>query len=158
MHRTTQLFELKSTSRFIPDAAARTPAVPTARTRAQIEAWAKNAAASNGFGDAGEVLLPAEQAPATIPARATIWQRVLGFCARFIAAWVDYRRRRAEHDLLARLDEATLRDLGIDRCEIGSFVAESDGSSSLTRRRVVPGNLQVFETSRLRIKSIDRFL
>ena len=54
--------------------------------------------------------------------------------------------------------ESEQSDLGIDRCEIGSFVAESDGSSSLTRRRVVPGNLQVFETSRLRIKSIDRFL
>ncbi|HTT09637.1 MAG TPA: DUF1127 domain-containing protein [Burkholderiaceae bacterium] len=157
-HDTTQLFEPKGTTRFIPDASASAPPAPTARTRAQIEAWAKRATAANGFGEAGKVVLPADPGPVRIPARESTWQRFGRVVARFITAWVDYRRRRAEQDLLARLDAATLRDLGIDRCEIGSYVAESDGSSSITRRRVAPSNLQVFETSRPRIKSIDRLL
>ena len=158
MHPTTELFEPKGTTRFIPDATARTPTTPTARTRAQIEAWAKQAAAANGFGDGGHVVGMSESVPATVPARESTLKRLWKVAARFIAAWENQRRRRAEHEMLARLDAATLRDLGIDRCEIESFIAESNGSSFLTRRRVVPSRGEVFESSRLRIKSVDRFL
>jgi uncharacterized protein YjiS (DUF1127 family) len=158
MHPTTELFEPKGATRFMPDATANGPSTPTARTRAQIEAWAKHAAAANGFGDAGNVVPTTESVPAPVPAFESAWQRLRSFAVRFFAVWADYRRRRAEHEILARLDASMLRDLGIDRCEIGSILAESNGSSPPTRRRVVPSHREVFESSRLRIKNIDRFL
>lgn len=158
MHPTTELLEPKGTSRFIPDATAHVPSTPTARTRAQIEAWAKHAAAANGFGDAGEIVVATAPVSAPVPPRKSAWQRLGDFAAAFFRSWLEYRLRRAEQEVLARLDPATLRDLGIDRSEIGSISAESNGTSSPSRRRVAPSNREVFETSRLRIKSIDRFL
>jgi uncharacterized protein YjiS (DUF1127 family) len=158
MHPTSPLLESKSTTRFIPDTAAALPAVPTARTRAQIDAWAKRAAAANGFGDAGEVAPVSLSAPAPAPSPKSVWQNVRHLVVGLLGRWLEYRRRRAEHEALARLDAMTLRDLGITRSEIGSFVAERNGSSAITRLRVIPRNHEVFETSRLRIKRVDPFL
>jgi uncharacterized protein YjiS (DUF1127 family) len=158
MHPTTELFEPKGATRFMPDATANARSTPTARTRAQIEAWAKHAAAANGFGDAGNVMPTTESVPAAVPARESTLQRLWNLATRFFAAWADYRRRRAEHEILARLDATMLRDLGIDRSEIGSVLTESNGSSPPTRRRVVASHREVFESPRLRIKNIDRFL
>ena len=40
-----------------------------------------------------------------------------------------------------RIDDATLRDIGLDRSELGSYHAELDGRAAVTRRRVVaPGD------------------
>jgi uncharacterized protein YjiS (DUF1127 family) len=158
MHPTAKLLDPKSTPHFIPEGAAPAPVVPTARTRAQIDAWAKQADASNGFGDAGVVVTPTVSEPAPTPPQRGAWQRVRGAVAEFIERWIAYRRMRAEHAALARLDAATLRDLGIGHSEIGSCVAEFNGSSQVTRRRIFPRNREIFESSRLRIKNVDPFL
>lgn len=46
------------------------------------------------------------------------------------------RRQRQRHDEWRLLDRAALRDLGIDRSELGSYAAEAAGAASCTRRRV----------------------
>jgi uncharacterized protein YjiS (DUF1127 family) len=158
MNPTASLLEPKSTPHFIPEGAASTKAVPTARTRAQIDAWAKHAEASNGFGDAGVVAAEATSESTPPAAQSGARQRLRRSVVGFIERWVEYRRMRAENAALAHLDAATLRDLGIDRCEIGSCVAEFNGSSQVTRRRIFPRNREIFEGSRLRIKNIDPFL
>ncbi|HUL64865.1 MAG TPA: DUF1127 domain-containing protein [Burkholderiaceae bacterium] len=158
MHPTSKLLDPKSTPHFIPEGTARTPAVPTARTRAQIDAWAKHADASNGFGDSGVVVTPTVFEPVAAPAQQSTWQSVRRSVAGFIERWIAYRRMRAQHAALARLDAATLRDLGISHSEIGSCVAEFNGSSQVTRRRIFPRNREIFESSRLRIKNVDPFL
>src|SRR5215510_2278577 len=110
MHPTSQLLEPKGTARFIPDTAASMPAAPTARTRAQIEAWAKQAAAANGFGDAGEVATSTLPAPEPARPHGSAWQNALWAVTELFGRWMAYRQRRAEHEALARLDAATLRD------------------------------------------------
>jgi uncharacterized protein YjiS (DUF1127 family) len=157
MHPTAKLLDPKSATHFIPEGAAPTPAVPTARTRAQIDAWAKHADASNGFGDAAVVVIPTVIEPTPTP-RLSVWQSVRRSVAAFIERWIAYRRMRAEHAALARLDAATLRDLGISHSEIGSCIAEFNGSSQVTRRRIFPRNREIFEGSRLRIRNIDPYL
>jgi uncharacterized protein YjiS (DUF1127 family) len=55
-------------------------------------------------------------------------------------AYARYRQRREASTLreaLRRLDDRTLRDLGFDRSEIGSVVAEVTGEAERTRLRVV---------------------
>jgi uncharacterized protein YjiS (DUF1127 family) len=47
------------------------------------------------------------------------------------------RRRAARRRALARLDAATLRDLGLARCEIDSVLAEAEGQAEATRTRVL---------------------
>ena len=44
------------------------------------------------------------------------------------------------HDDLDMLDRHALRDLGLDRSEIGSYMAEAAGLASRTRRRVRGGD------------------
>ena len=158
MNPTASLLDPKSTPHFIPEGTASTHAVPTARTRAQIDAWAKHAEASNGFGDAGVVAAESTFEPTPTAPQPGAWRRFRRSVAEFIGRWVEYRRMRAEHAALARLDAATLRDLGIGRSEIGSYVAEFNGSSQVTRRRILPRNREIFEGSRLRIRNIDPFL
>jgi len=55
-------------------------------------------------------------------------------------AYARYRQRRqasAFYDALRQLDDHTLRDLGFDRSEIRSVVAEVTGEAEHTRLRVV---------------------
>jgi uncharacterized protein YjiS (DUF1127 family) len=57
---------------------------------------------------------------------AALWRDVVGSWRSAIAA-----------SRIEPLDAATLRDLGITRCEIDSIRAEADGLAPLTRRRVM---------------------
>ena len=47
------------------------------------------------------------------------------------------RERRRAYLELDRLDGRTLRDIGLARSEIGSWIAESNGTAQATRLRVV---------------------
>jgi len=158
MSTSNQLLDPRSTAQFIPETSAAMPAIPTARTRAEITSWARHAAAANGFGDAGAVGAEFSPTPvaAPVPTRESVWSRLRRFGAGLLRGWLAYGRRRAEYAALARLDAATLRDLGIDRSEIGSLTAESRGASQVTRRRIV--NHEVLDTRRLRINRVDTFL
>jgi uncharacterized protein YjiS (DUF1127 family) len=63
--------------------------------------------------------LPSAAASAGSSARGTLRRGL----ARFVAAlrlWRDERRTIAE---IARLDEATLRDIGVDRCQVPALLA-----------------------------------
>lgn len=58
-------------------------------------------------------------------------------------AWQQMRARSARHrrqamlrNALARLDDATLRDIGLHRSEIDSFWAECEGLASPSRQRL----------------------
>lgn len=53
------------------------------------------------------------------------------------AAWQQRREARDNHLALRGLDERTLRDLGIDRSEIGSLVAEFGNQAEPTRVRAL---------------------
>ena len=55
--------------------------------------------------------------------------------ARTFGEWRRRARQRAE---LTSLDDRTLRDLGLDRSELSSILAEGCGASEVTRRRIVP--------------------
>jgi uncharacterized protein YjiS (DUF1127 family) len=57
----------------------------------------------------------------------------VGAIARRIARARTQDRARRE---LERLDDATLRDIGLSRAEIGSAVAEVHGRAERTRRRL----------------------
>lgn len=51
---------------------------------------------------------------------------------------IDYRRRLACEAAQARLDADALRDLGLDRSELASYLAEASGRAPATRRRLAP--------------------
>lgn len=56
---------------------------------------------------------------------------------RWVAhAVADLARRRHEREELQLLDAWTLRDLGLDRSELGSCHAEATGAAHCTRRRI----------------------
>jgi uncharacterized protein YjiS (DUF1127 family) len=48
----------------------------------------------------------------------------------------DRDRRRHEREELQSLDVSALRDLGLDRSELGSCHAEATGAAHCTRRRI----------------------
>jgi len=50
------------------------------------------------------------------------------------AAWKRSRRRRSRLRELESLDERMLRDIGVDRSELQSLVAELTGDAPATRR------------------------
>lgn len=50
------------------------------------------------------------------------------------AAWQRGRRRRAMQRELDALDERLLRDIGVQRSEVSSLVAELTGAAPATRR------------------------
>jgi hypothetical protein len=58
-------------------------------------------------------------------------------------AWQGLREGRARrrrlarmHAAIAALDDATLRDIGVQRSEVGSFWAEYEGLAPVTRQRL----------------------
>ena len=112
------------------------------------DAWARHAAAANGFGDAP---VP-DTAPFPTPtsydlyrAAGAVRSRVLGdmFVAGIQAAGAFARRSLARHrqrmatpatyDRLRELDDHALHDLGIDRSELRSIAAEAAAEADRTR-------------------------
>lgn len=118
-----------------------------------IEAWARHARGVNGLGGDAEAGAPAASAaPSSFELhRATRVDRAFSLAEIFAEmvwaigafarkAYARHRQRReagAFYNALRQLDDHTLRDLGFDRSEIGSVVAEATGQAEHTRLRVV---------------------
>jgi uncharacterized protein YjiS (DUF1127 family) len=117
-----------------------------------MDAWARHAAAANGFGDAG-----VSEPPVRRPVSYELWRdtraqrsRAIGEAVAAIAwvfawlagsFWRSWRRQRqasATYESLGTLDDHTLRDLGIDRSELRSVAAEVEGRVERTRVRARP--------------------
>ena len=64
------------------------------------------------------------------------WRRLLALAQGWWRRRAAAARRRDEWRTLEGLDPATLRDLGLDRSELGSIQAELAGNAPATRRRV----------------------
>jgi uncharacterized protein YjiS (DUF1127 family) len=71
------------------------------------------------------------------------WPRIAGALRRVVAgarwlknAYVEHRREARECAEFARLDDATLRDLGLARDEYLSYAAEARGLVPSTRLRI----------------------
>ena len=130
------------------DAAYEDPAI-------SAEAWARHALAANGFGDGAAVGDGAiTDAPSARPtsyelyhaARAhrsftlgeiivAVMQAVAAIARQALARYAQHQRARSMYDALRQLDDHTLRDLGFDRSEIRSVVAELAGKAECTRMR-----------------------
>jgi uncharacterized protein YjiS (DUF1127 family) len=120
----------------------------------EIDAWARRAAAANGFGAADPPAAPhaaarveAGEAPAQFvdaPHRASLAQIARAFAdlaadalRGAVAKWRAGRMARAACAELARLDDRTLSDLGLHRSELPSVAAELAREADATRRRVL---------------------
>lgn len=121
------------------------------RVHAEVEGWAMRAALRNGFGGAWPA--PAESAHLKAAARRSAQTGASALLMRAVrraraALRLVQRRWRqaAQSRQLQSLDAAALRDLGLDRSEISSAVAELQGRAAITRRIVV-------EHERLRLRA-----
>jgi uncharacterized protein YjiS (DUF1127 family) len=87
----------------------------------------------------------------------TLWHRFarrIRAVARLIGR---HRRTLQHHEDLRRLDERTLRDLGITQAEIPSVIAELAGRAGATRRRTDADDWRS-ASSRFRTRAIDQSL
>jgi uncharacterized protein YjiS (DUF1127 family) len=69
--------------------------------------------------------------------------------------WIHYVQRRHEsatREALRRLDDLTLRDLGIRRAEVDSVAAEAAGTAECTRRRLRPRSASAAEKGTLSLR------
>jgi uncharacterized protein YjiS (DUF1127 family) len=64
------------------------------------------------------------------------WHRLRALWRRRLDRQAEVRRQRRELCTLSGLSDATLRDLGLARSELGSIQAEIDGRATATRMRV----------------------
>jgi len=116
-----------------------------------VEAWARHALAANGFGD-GATTDASSARPTSYDlyhsARAhcsftigeiivALMQSLAAFARQSLARHRQRRRARNTYDALRQLDDRTLRDLGFDRSEIRSVVAEMTGEAERTRVRTL---------------------
>ena len=114
-----------------------------------VEAWARHALAANGFGD-GAITDAGSTRPTSYElyhaARAyrsftlgqiivAVMQAVAAIARQALARYAQHQRARSMYDALRQLDDHTLRDLGFDRSEIRSVVAELAGKAECTRMR-----------------------
>jgi uncharacterized protein YjiS (DUF1127 family) len=133
-------------------APVRTAAVESLpRVHAEVEDWAMRAALRNGFG--GERTTQQESVPLRAAARRsaqTGFGALLAQAIRRGRAALRLFHRRLRHaaalQQLQSLDAAALRDLGLDRSELGSAIAELQGRAASTRRIVL-------EHERLRLRA-----
>ena len=122
-----------------------------------VEAWARHALAANGFGDGAGVgdgaTTDASSARQTSyelyhAARAhcsftigeiivALMQSLAAFARQSLARHRQRRQARSTYDALRQLDDRTLRDLGFDRSERRSVVAEMTGEAERTRVRTL---------------------
>ena len=65
-------------------------------------------------------------------------QTFAGLLARWLDALASWRLARRQAHELEQLDDRTMADLGLRRCDIHSIVAEHIGQVERTRLRVVP--------------------
>lgn len=114
----------------------------------ELNAWARRAAASSGFGDAATGSLPVSPAPdamqLAIAARAERDAALAEIIATMVTAMSDairgvivrWKRIRSERETfraLHALDARTLRDLGMDASELRSVAMEVSGATDPTR-------------------------
>jgi uncharacterized protein YjiS (DUF1127 family) len=112
-----------------------------------IDAWARRAAAANGFGDAADCGTPKRQPlcdDAWRPGRAHhAWALGHAICTavrtfvRIARRWRREREAAATRQALHALDPRTLHDLGFHPSELSSVAAEAHGLARRTRMRVV---------------------
>ncbi len=120
----------------------------------EIDAWARRAAAANGFGAADLPAVPPAAARVgagetlaqfvDAPHRASFAQIARAFAdlaadalRGAVARWRAGRMARAARAALAQLDDRTLSDLGLHRSELGSVAAELAREADASRRRVL---------------------
>jgi uncharacterized protein YjiS (DUF1127 family) len=125
-------------------------------SKEDLEPWSQHALAANGFGDVtttdtawsarpssyalhqaalahrsftlGEIIVEAIRAVGAI---------VGAIASRALARYRQRRQARAIYDALRQLDDRTLHDLGFDRSELRSVVAEVTGKAERTRVRAI---------------------
>jgi len=83
-----------------------------------------------------ELTLPHGRTGAPMGHAHSTWQRLRAHWQRWRDRQVAATRKRREWQALRELGDATLRDLGIARSELGSIQAEIDGHVEATRMRV----------------------
>jgi uncharacterized protein YjiS (DUF1127 family) len=107
----------------------------------ELDAWARRAFASNGFGDAAtgarfssyEIFLAARTLRAIVLGEivATAFRALSGLAQRAYAYYRQRRRASEIYDTLRQLDDSTLRDLGFDRSELRRVAEETAARSAL---------------------------
>ena len=121
-----------------------------------VEPWAHHALAANGFGEvaSNDTASPVRATSyalhqAALAHRSFTLGEIIVEASRAFGAIVGavasrararYRQRqqaRATYEALRQLDDRTLRDLGFDRSELRSVVAEVTGAAERTRVRAI---------------------
>ena len=126
-------------------------------SREPNEALALRALAANGFGDAAIERTGAYAQPAAVQLHAAARTRraraigaAIAGAARALASTLrqllaDYRRHRDEretHRALAWLDARALRDIGLDRSEIGSIARELAEGNATRIHSITAGRIR----------------
>jgi uncharacterized protein YjiS (DUF1127 family) len=120
-------------------------------TSAALDAWARRAAAANGFGDAPaagnaasrfssyELALKAREAAHAGFGEilAAMAQSLVSQLRAAMESWKRARDTRTTQRALERLDTRTLRDIGFDVSEAPSVAAELAGGAPVTRVRTL---------------------